>query len=222
MLRYLKIADVLSILNASFGLVSILAVVSSQVSLAFVLILLALLADGLDGVVARRFGGGQVGEYLEAMADLVSLTVAPLVFVYSVYAGQGLLENVLLVAVMVFFLFCAATRLSSFHLLKEEKVFVGMPASASTILLVSMAMLGTTWFSLVAILAAVVLLGILKVSSVPFPKLNKITSVVTAVVIFAAIVLVVLGLSLGPVLLLAMDLVYILAGPFVARIKQAS
>lgn len=218
MLKYLTSADVLSIANASFGLVSIFAAFSGQHILAFVLILLALLADGLDGVVARRLGGGQVGEYLEAMADLVSLTVAPLVFVYSVYASNELPVILLLVVGMVVFLFCAAVRLSAFHLVKEQSVFVGLPASASAILLISMAML-SSWFPPLIIVGVLILLGVMKVSSLTFPKLTPLMAVGTTVIIFIAMTLVLLGLYLGPVLLLATILIYILAGPFLARKK---
>jgi len=223
MLKVLTAADVLSILNAIFGLLAMLAVVAGSLVWGFALILLALLADGLDGVVARRFGGGQVGEYLEAMADLVSLTIAPLVFVFAVYQRQVLWSGwlVVLVGSMVFFLFCAATRLASFHLLKDEAVFVGLPASAGAILLISMGML-PEWFSPLVVPVVLVLLGVMKVSSVRFPKLTAVTAGVASVVILIALVLTLLGTMVGALLLLVMILVYILAGAFVARKKPVS
>ncbi len=223
MLRFLTAADLLSILNACFGLLAVLAVFSGQFPLAFVLILLALLADGLDGVVARRFGSGQVGDYLEAMADLTSLTIAPLVFLYGVYTATSLNPVVfaLLLAGMLFFLFCSAARLSSFHLLKEKEVFVGLPASASTIIVISLGMLGTTWFPPLVIVAVLVLLGLMKISSLLFPKLGNRSTVVASLVIITALALVILLRIAGPLLLLVMILVYILAGPFLARKKKA-
>ena len=195
MLRFLTAADLLSILNACFGLLAVLAAFSGQFTLAFVLILLALLADGLDGIIARRFGSGQVGDYLEAMADMTSLTIAPLVFLYGVYSAASLqpLVFALLLAGMLFFLFCSATRLSSFHLLKEKEVFVGLPASASTILLISLGMLGSRWFPPVIILAVLVLLGLMKISSLPFPKLGTRLLAVASLVILSALILVVSG-----------------------------
>jgi len=223
MLKVLTVADVLSILNACFGLLAMLAVVSGEFSWAFVLILLALLADGLDGVVARRLGSGQVGEYLEAMADLVSLTVAPLVFVYGVYVYHGLqlFELVLLVVGMVFFLFCAATRLAAFHLWKDEAVFVGLPASASTILLICLSSL-PGWFPPLVMVAILVLLGIMKVSSVQFPKLSTRLAVVASIIILVALVLTLVKSIYGSLLLLVMILVYILAGSVIARNKTES
>ena len=222
MLRFLTGADLLSILNACFGLLAVLAVFSGQFPLAFVLILLALLADGLDGVVARRFGSGQVGDYLEAMADMTSLTIAPLVFLYGVYTTTSLnpLVFVLFLAGMLFFLFCSATRLSSFHLLKEKEVFVGLPASASTIILISLGMLGTEWFSPFVIFVVLILLGLMKISSLPFPKLGNRLSVVASLVILSALIFVVIQNIAGPLLLLVMILVYVLAGPFIAKKKH--
>ncbi len=222
MLRFLTVADGLSILNAGFGLLAILAVFSGQIPLAFSLILLALLADGLDGVVARRLGGGQIGDYLEAMADFVSLTVAPAVFVYGIYAtGLQPLILGLLLAGMLFFLFCAVTRLSSFHLLKEKEAFLGLPASASTIILVCLAILGPSWFPAFVIFAVLILLGLMQVASLPYPKLGRYTTVVASLVILASLPLTLLGFIAGPLLLLGMILVYVLAGPFFIKKKPA-
>jgi CDP-diacylglycerol--serine O-phosphatidyltransferase len=218
MLRFLTAADVLSIVNACFGLLAMLAVVSGLLVWAFVFIVLALLADGLDGIVARRLGSGQVGEYLEAMADTVSLTIAPLVFVYGVYVvSQPLAWQLLLVVGMVVFVFCSMTRLSAFHLLKEQQVFVGLPASASTIVVISLAILGPLWFPVWVLVAVLILLGLMKVSSLPFPKLGRRLTVVACVVILVSLVLVLWRSEIGALLLLVWVLVYILAGALLAR-----
>jgi CDP-diacylglycerol--serine O-phosphatidyltransferase len=209
---------VLSIVNACFGLLAMLAVVSGLLVWAFVFIVLALLADGLDGIVARRLGSGQVGEYLEAMADTVSLTIAPLVFVYGVYVvSQPLAWQLLLVVGMVVFVFCSMTRLSAFHLLKEQQVFVGLPASASTIVVISLAILGPLWFPVWVLVAVLILLGLMKVSSLPFPKLGRRLTVVACVVILVSLVLVLWRSEIGALLLLVWVLVYILAGALLAR-----
>lgn len=180
--------------------------------------LLALLADGLDGVVARRRGGGPIGDYLEAMADFVSLTVAPVVFVYGVYAtGLQPLTLGLLLAGMLFFLFCAAARLSAFHILKEKEVFVGLPASASTMIIISLAMLGVTWFPPFVIIAVVVLLGLMEVSSLPYPRLGSSSTVVASLVVFIGLTLVILGYGAGPTLLLVMNCAYVVIGPLLVR-----
>jgi len=218
MLRFLTVADALSILNACFGLLSVFAVFSGEFVWGFVFILLALLADGLDGVVARRLGGGRVGEYLEAMADMTSLAIAPLVLLYGVYTGIGLQPwfFIVLLASMLFFLVCSTVRLSAFHLLKEERVFLGLPASGSAIILISIGMLR---FDALSIPVILVVLGVMKISMIPFPKLGGRLTVIASIVIFSAMVLALLHSSYGPVLLLVMICLYVGIGPFLARSK---
>ena len=73
MIKLLSIADVVSLTNAILGFLAILMIFSNETRLAFSFILLALLADGLDGIVARKLGKSDIGEYLESMADMTSL-----------------------------------------------------------------------------------------------------------------------------------------------------
>ena len=73
MIRILSIADIITIINAVLGFLSVLLIFSNYLQIAASLILLGLLADGLDGIVARRMRKNGMGEYLEAIADMVSL-----------------------------------------------------------------------------------------------------------------------------------------------------
>ena len=85
MIKLLSVADMVTLLNAVLGFLALLLVFSNHLQLAASLILLGLLADGLDGLVARRLGNGQIGEHLEAIADMVSLSIAPLALLYAMY-----------------------------------------------------------------------------------------------------------------------------------------
>ena len=85
MIKLLSIADLVTLLNAMLGFLALLLVFSNEFQLAASLILLGLLADGLDGMVARRFGTGKIGESLEPLADMISLSIAPLVLFYKMY-----------------------------------------------------------------------------------------------------------------------------------------
>lgn len=69
-------ADVVSAANASLGFLAVV-VAPTDPRLAARLILLAAVADGLDGVLARRYGGTAAGEYLDSLADVSSFSVAP-------------------------------------------------------------------------------------------------------------------------------------------------
>jgi len=79
----LGVADVVTIGNAALGF---LAVVFAfvDVRLAARLVLLAAVLDGLDGVLARRYGGTAAGPYLDSLADVASFAVAPATLAYVV------------------------------------------------------------------------------------------------------------------------------------------
>ena len=70
------LADVVTIANAAVGFLATIAA-TVDITLAARLILLAAIADALDGVIARRRGGTAVGEYLDSLADVASFGVAP-------------------------------------------------------------------------------------------------------------------------------------------------
>lgn len=105
----LGVADVVSAANAALGF---LAVVAATVDprLGARLVLLAAVADGLDGVLARRYGGTPSGEYLDSLADVSSFCVAPAAVVAVVAAERWPLADgspMALVAVAVPALFVA-------------------------------------------------------------------------------------------------------------------
>jgi CDP-diacylglycerol--serine O-phosphatidyltransferase len=85
-LKLISIADIFTCINGLLGLFSILATVSGWYLFAINLILLGVLADGLDGVFARRFSKRwYLGDYLDLMSDTVTFCVAPSVLMYKLY-----------------------------------------------------------------------------------------------------------------------------------------
>jgi len=80
----LAVADVVTLLNAGLGVVAMVAAVTESPALAARLILLAAVADGLDGLVARHLGSSEVGLTLDSMADIVSFGTAPAVLLFAI------------------------------------------------------------------------------------------------------------------------------------------
>jgi CDP-diacylglycerol--serine O-phosphatidyltransferase len=88
-LGQLGAADAVTVGNAVLGFAATAAVLV-DVSLSARLVLFAGIADGLDGVVARRVGSSPVGEYLDSLADVASFGVAPAMLVVAVaHAAYG-------------------------------------------------------------------------------------------------------------------------------------
>lgn len=78
----LSLADAVTTANAALGFVACVTAFA-DVELAARLVLLAGIADGLDGVVARYSGGSAAGPYLDSLADVASFCVAPAILVYA-------------------------------------------------------------------------------------------------------------------------------------------
>lgn len=219
MLRLLSIADLVTLLNVVLGFCSLLMTFSGHLQLAASFILLGLLADGLDGIIARRLGNGRLGEQLEPIADMVSLSVAPLLLVYMMYYETVVSQlplYLLLAGVLVFSLLCSIIRLSSFSLLKKEHWFVGLPTSVSAIFLVLATYLRLeVW----VVLPCVILLSLAMVSSVRFPKPGLKVNLVIAVFVVFVIMLDSRYNNIAPLLLLAGLACYIFLGPVFLRLK---
>ncbi len=113
----LGVADAVTVANAALGFVACV-VAFVDIDLAARLILLAAVADGLDGILARRYGGTDAGPYLDSLADVASFAVAPAVLAFVVVSdGLGIgfetvtAELLVVTAVCALFVAMAVTRL---------------------------------------------------------------------------------------------------------------
>jgi archaetidylserine synthase len=220
MIRLMSVADIVTLTNAVFGFLALLMVFSNQIQLAASLILLGLIMDGLDGIVARRMGNGQIGESLEAIADMISLSVAPLALFYTTYYNAVVLQptlHLLLGVILVFSLICSVIRLSSFSLLKDQHFFLGLPTSVSALFLVLNSFLK---LEIWVVLPVVLLLSLAMISSIRFPKPDLKIDLITAVFIIVTILLNSRYYNITPLLLLAALTFYIIFGPILLRFKK--
>ena len=220
MIRILSVADIITIINAVLGFLALLMVFSHQLQIAASLILLGLLFDGLDGIVARRMRKSGIGEYLEAIADMVSLSIAPLALLYNIYYDavfSQLYLHLVLGIVLVFSLICSIIRLSSFSLLKQRQFFLGLPTSASAIFLVVASFLKP---DVLYILPVIIILSLAMISSILFPKPGLKMNLITAVLIIATIFLHNMYYNIVPLLLLVGLISYIIFGPIYLMFKK--
>jgi CDP-diacylglycerol---serine O-phosphatidyltransferase len=118
MLRTFVLADAITMLNAACGMGAILACVRYAQGrepffavLAFVLLPLALVADVLDGAVARATKRhSPLGADLDSLADVVSFGVAPAVLGFALGLDGGWDAVILL-----FFVACGISRLARYN-----------------------------------------------------------------------------------------------------------
>jgi len=152
MLREFTLADVITLANGFAGTGSVLAtlkyVESGQPSflwLAFGLLPVAMVADYLDGRIARwRRKGSLMGAQLDSLADLVSFGVAPAALAFAVGMRGGIDALVL-----VYFVACGISRLARYNAtaaaLSDEsgkvRYFEGTPIPTSMALVLVLAVL---------------------------------------------------------------------------------
>jgi len=214
MIRLLTIADIISLTNAIFGFLAIIMIFLQEIHIAFSFILMALLADGLDGIVARKTKKGELGEYMEAMADMISLGVAPAFFVYNTYyliISNNTYYYIIFILTLIFYLSISIIRLASFHIIKEEKYFIGLPASASTIFIIVLTLFE---IDLIYIIPIIIVISITMISPLKFPKIGiKINAIAAILIIITLISVNINNYNLISAILFLAIALYVIIGP---------
>ncbi len=140
----MRVADVFSILNATFGF---LAIYYHNPSFIF----LAAFADGMDGYLARKYGSGSFGKNLDTLADFVSFGVAPTYFL-GIFAFPYLVASIY--------------RLARFLNVNREN-FIGFPVTSSAMIVVPLFL-----FSKEVSLLAAIVLSFFMISKIEYVKVK--------------------------------------------------
>jgi CDP-diacylglycerol---serine O-phosphatidyltransferase len=132
----------------------------------------AILLDGLDGRVARRFNAtSKFGVEFDSFSDLISFGVAPAILSYY-WAFQTHADQFGVFVVFIFAL-CAASRLARFNISQEDlKKFVGMPTPGAAAMVAAVVNYYPHpqhgWTDVIWVSALVLLLAYLMVSRIEF------------------------------------------------------
>ncbi|AKB82888.1 CDP-diacylglycerol--serine O-phosphatidyltransferase [Methanosarcina barkeri 3] len=190
--QMLRLPDLVSLLNLICGISSIAvaaqATIQAAISqttaahngfvLALILLLIAAIADGADGYIARRFKGGELGEQLDSLADAVSFGVAPALLIYLQFGQINPLvgdPDPLVAVFPVFYAICGVLRLARFNSMASSKTgFEGLPITAGCVMLVTYMLLSEDLVKIDFLLALTLCLSILMVSSVNYPKIRNV------------------------------------------------
>lgn len=203
----LLMPNMVTLIGMSFGLTAIRFAIEGRFAAAVLLILLAGLADGLDGLLARRLGAeSAMGAQLDSLSDFLCFGIAPAILIYQIHlaptGGIGWIFALL---------FAAATclRLARFNVTsgtsdstgEAKRHFIGVPAPAGAflgLLPVFLTLAGLTAPGDAPILVAIwmALVGFLMISKLKTlsPKTVKVPRRLVAVIFFATVI--VIGLSL--------------------------
>jgi len=210
------IADAVSAANASLGF---LAVVTAPTDprLAARLVLLAAVADGLDGVLARRFGGTELGGYLDSLADVSSFAVAPAALVAIVALERwplGIDEPLGLLALGVSGLFVAmaVVRLAMYTAYDvADDCTEGVPSTLAATILSAAVLAGAA--DAPVLVGGTAVFCYLMVSPIEYPDLLARDALIMGVVHSLAVLLPEFLDRTFPWALLFLALAYLLLGP---------
>ena len=215
----LGVADVVTIANAALGFLAVV-VAFVDVHLAARLVLLAAVLDGLDGVLARRYGGTPVGPHLDSLADVASFAVAPAVLVFVVVTDGAALDTgalgVELVGVAVvcaLFVAMAVTRLGLYTAYDAADEYTeGVQTTLAATILGATVLAGVD--DPVLVLGATAAFCYLMVSRVRYPDLLARDAMVMGVVHVLAILIPDFAGRTFPYALLTLAVAYLVFGPW--------
>jgi CDP-diacylglycerol--serine O-phosphatidyltransferase len=232
-IKRLSAADLMTLSNALLGFLAITYVVDGRYAVASLLVFIAILLDGLDGALARKFGTThQFGRYLDFFADSVSFCFAPATLIYSVTydisRGPAWVswENALAVVLPTFYVTMGLLRLARFAEEGYRKpYFEGLPTPAAAYLLITVYVLlgGESPMGLasqISVLMVAGFAGFAMMTSLHYPKLQGnllVPSLAGVLLMVAATGLVVtnygtLSVSLN-LICLVMIALYVILGP---------
>lgn len=166
-------------LNMAFGFVSVVEAVNGNYTMAALLIILAAVADALDGLLARLTKtSSRLGVELDSLADVISFGFAPAFLLWKSYFFQFDYSGIF---IAVLFLVAGGYRLARFNSQLvgfDKEYFVGLPIPVSAITIASFVLLyyknyGFVYPTESFILPLTILLAFLMVSRIKYDTLPK-------------------------------------------------
>jgi len=135
------IPNIVTAVNLVLGMYAIVFTFQGELFYAALFVVAAMVADGLDGRVARYFGvSSDFGKELDSLCDLVSFGVAPAIMAYA-YMLKDFPGGALIAAI---FATCGALRLARFNVNTSvvKGYFMGLPIPAGGCVIATFVMLG--------------------------------------------------------------------------------
>ena len=140
----------ITLLNLFIGCIVVLLLVENniEVKYVFVLSVICLILDFLDGYIARKLNAkSELGLQLDSLADMVSFGLVPGVLLYNMFldapsSSVGSIFSSFVPFTGFLITLCSAYRLAKFNTLKSNsKYFKGLPTPANTLLIYSFSMI---------------------------------------------------------------------------------
>jgi CDP-diacylglycerol--serine O-phosphatidyltransferase len=208
--------DAATILNLLFGTLAILFVVeaySENITIAAVLVLFCVIADGADGYLARTRGQGVLGFQLDSLADFVSFGLLPSILVfYAAREAIGIRSLGSAIFVISFiYVVSGMLRLARYNVAPNEPTFYGLPITAGGLVIALYIIAGLPSAGLLVV--ALILSGLM-ISDFRYPRVrNTLTLAIVGALLFIILILYAAGsgYAIVSLVLLLFSVVYILS-----------
>ncbi|GGH71850.1 CDP-diacylglycerol--serine O-phosphatidyltransferase [Paenibacillus silvae] len=181
--------------NLFLGMLAILLAINEKYSLAAILVIIAMLLDGLDGRVARALNAqSEFGKELDSLSDMVSFGAAPALIIFMV-SFQDATPIFAWIATAAFPI-CGAIRLARFNVRPGiPGYFTGLPIPAAGGVLATLSLFHKD-IGPISMMIATLLLSYLMVSSLKYPNFKKVGLPRKAIWIAPWVILLAVGLAL--------------------------
>jgi len=170
-----SIPNLFTIGNLTLGIIAIILAFHNDTNnsnTAALLVIIAMLLDGLDGRVARALNvQSEFGKELDSLSDVISFGVAPAFIMYQA-AFQDISPAVAWIVTAIFPI-CGALRLARFNVIDGiPGYFIGLPIPAAGGVLATLALFhAELHYSL--LLISTLALSFLMVSNMKYPNFKK-------------------------------------------------
>jgi len=160
--------------NLLVGLLAIYLSSKGETNISSLLVLAAIVFDGLDGWAARRLKQESIfGKLFDSTADFVSFGLAP-AFIYCYLIEK---MNILILLAISIYVLASAIRLIRFNSLDKNKLiknFEGLPTTASAgLLILLIPLFSKNLDQSLFLISTFMVLSVLMLSRIPFWKLNN-------------------------------------------------
>ncbi|KAA8995990.1 CDP-diacylglycerol--serine O-phosphatidyltransferase [Paenibacillus spiritus] len=168
-----SIPSIFTLMNLMLGMFGIMLALDGRIGLASIMVIIAMLADGLDGRVARALHAeSEFGKELDSLSDVVSFGVAPALIMYVTSLQD--LHSALAWSVTAMFPVFGALRLARFNVRPGiPGYFIGLPIPAAGGVLATLSLFHKD-VSPPFMIVSSLLLCYLMVSTVKYPNFKKI------------------------------------------------
>ncbi|NDI36962.1 CDP-diacylglycerol--serine O-phosphatidyltransferase [Chengkuizengella sediminis] len=191
-----SLPSVFTVANLFIGITSIIFVFNDQPQIAALLVIIAILTDGIDGRVARALNvQSEFGKELDSLSDVISFGVAPAFLMYVVAFQE--MNTIGWIATAIFPI-CGALRLARFNVVTNDvkEHFIGLPIPAAGGIMSSLALFHEGIHPILLVIITIVL-SLLMVSNVKYPSLktvgiSKYTLLVAMFLVVSVVILVIL------------------------------